>query len=108
MFKWAIVFSHRKVNSYYFVAFDVDQIVDFDEILQSRMTAYELVEKEQIRRVKPKEAQAVIEEGYKVLDIRPDWEYANASVDGSVHVPFFVEDEGMDPITLLKKSINMG
>ncbi|KAK3233644.1 hypothetical protein CYMTET_56071 [Cymbomonas tetramitiformis] len=71
-------------------------------------TAYELVEKEQIRRVKPKEAQAVIEEGYKVLDIRPDWEYANASVDGSVHVPFFVEDEGMDPITLLKKSINMG
>lgn len=45
---------------------------------------------------------------YKLLDVRPKWEYERAYVAGSIHVPLFVEDEANDAITLLKKQIQFG
>lgn len=45
---------------------------------------------------------------FKLLDVRPKWEYERAYVAGSIHVPLFVEDEANDAITLLKKQIQFG
>ncbi|XVF08282.1 hypothetical protein REPUB_Repub06bG0213000 [Reevesia pubescens] len=47
-------------------------------------------------------------EGFKLLDIRPEWEREKAYVKGSVHVPLFVKDMDNSPITLLKKWVYFG
>ncbi|KAI7748322.1 hypothetical protein M8C21_016746 [Ambrosia artemisiifolia] len=57
----------------------------------------------------PKEAAAAINDGgYKLLDIRPEWEREKARVSGSMHVPLFVEDMDNGPVTLLKKWVHFG
>ena len=62
-----------------------------------------------IRPVSPSEANKVIlKEGYKLLDVRPAWEWERASVSGSYHIPLFIEDEDPSYLTLFKKSIQMG
>lgn len=43
-----------------------------------------------------------------MLDTRPDYEYDRARIKDSVHVPYFVPDEAMDPMTLLRKSVHAG
>ena len=47
-------------------------------------------------------------EGFKLLDIRPEWEREKAYVKGSFHVPLFVKDLDNSPITLLKKWVHFG
>ncbi|KAJ0978247.1 hypothetical protein J5N97_013721 [Dioscorea zingiberensis] len=39
---------------------------------------------------------------------RPAQEWDKAQVAGSIHVPLFVEDTAMDPLTLLKKWVHFG
>ncbi|KAK8913546.1 Rhodanese-like domain-containing protein 10 [Platanthera zijinensis] len=46
--------------------------------------------------------------GYRLLDVRPPWERERAWLRGSLHVPVYVEDDQMDPLTLLKKWIHFG
>ncbi|EPS64199.1 hypothetical protein M569_10583, partial [Genlisea aurea] len=41
----------------------------------------------------PKDAASAMESrGYRLLDVRPQWEWERARVPGSLHVPLFVED----------------
>jgi len=59
--------------------------------------------------VRPKDvAEALGGEGFRLLDVRPPWERARAGVRGSVHVPLFVGDDDMGPVTLLKKWVHFG
>lgn len=68
-----------------------------------------LIQSGVVRSILPKEAASIIEsEGYKLLDVRPEWEREKALVFGSVHVPLFVEDKDNSPITLLKKWVHFG
>ena len=46
--------------------------------------------------------------GYRVLDVRPQFEWERAHIKGSVHIPLFVEDSSNDPLTLLKKQLTFG
>lgn len=69
----------------------------------------ELVEQGIVRPVTAKEvASAIGREGYVLLDVRPAWECDKARVGDSLHVPFFVEDTQMDPLTVLKKWVHFG
>ncbi|XP_039136555.1 rhodanese-like domain-containing protein 10 [Dioscorea cayenensis subsp. rotundata] len=69
----------------------------------------ELLGSGKVRPIPAKDAAQVLRaEGYKLLDVRPAWEWDKARVVGSVHVPLFVEDKGMDPVTLLKKWVHFG
>lgn len=71
--------------------------------------AQELVQLRVIKPVTPIDAHKLLcNEGYKLLDVRPIWEWEKAYVDGSLHVPLFVEDEDSSYLTLFKKSIQMG
>ncbi|KAJ1699000.1 hypothetical protein LUZ63_007512 [Rhynchospora breviuscula] len=72
-------------------------------------TAKYLIQSGTVRPIPPKEAGEVIQtEGYRLLDIRPIWEWERAHVTGSVHVPLFVDDADNGPITLLKKWVHFG
>ena len=44
----------------------------------------------------------------QLLDIRPQHEYRRAHVRGSLHIPYFVEDLGTDPLTWLKRAAHAG
>lgn len=46
--------------------------------------------------------------GYRVLDVRPQYEWERSHIKGSTHIPLFVEDAANDPITLLKKQLTFG
>jgi rhodanese-related sulfurtransferase len=62
-----------------------------------------------VKAVRPREAaEAMSAEGFQLLDIRPAWEYGRAAVRGSVHVPLFIADDDMSPVTLLKKWVHLG
>ncbi|XP_068644871.1 rhodanese-like domain-containing protein 10, partial [Aristolochia californica] len=69
----------------------------------------ELIELGQVRGLTPKEVGSALgSEDFLLLDIRPVWEREKARVSGSLHVPLFVEDADMSPITLLKKWVHFG
>ncbi|XP_006651273.2 rhodanese-like domain-containing protein 10 [Oryza brachyantha] len=71
--------------------------------------AEELVRSGAVRAVRPRDAaQAMRAEGYRLLDVRPEWERARAAVRGSAHAPLFVGDEDMGAVTLLKKWVHFG
>lgn len=62
-----------------------------------------------VRAVPPKDAAlALQDQGFRLLDVRPAWEWEKARVGGSLHVPLFVEDTDASPITLLKKWVHFG
>lgn len=72
-------------------------------------SAKQLIESGTIRSIRPKEAATSINlEGFKLLDVRPEWEREKARVPGSLHVPLFTEDMDSSPITLLKKWVHFG
>nr|XP_043609363.1 rhodanese-like domain-containing protein 10 [Erigeron canadensis] len=71
--------------------------------------AQKLIQSGTVVAILPKDAvTAIKDEGYKLLDIRPEWEREKACVSGSMHVPLFVEDMDNGPITLLKKWVHFG
>ncbi|KAG6580474.1 Rhodanese-like domain-containing protein 10, partial [Cucurbita argyrosperma subsp. argyrosperma] len=71
--------------------------------------AQELLKSGEVQAIRPKEAVTAIDsEGFRLLDIRPAWEWEKARVRGSVHVPLFVKDEDNGPIGLLKKWVHFG
>ncbi|KAH6836651.1 Rhodanese/Cell cycle control phosphatase superfamily protein [Perilla frutescens var. hirtella] len=71
--------------------------------------AQELIKSGAVTPITPKDAASAMEShGYRLLDIRPEWEREKARVSGSLHVPLFVEDKDNSPITLLKKWVHFG
>ncbi|KAI5076336.1 hypothetical protein GOP47_0008401 [Adiantum capillus-veneris] len=71
--------------------------------------AQELVQLRVIKPIAPVDAHKLVcDEGYKLLDVRPVWEWEKAYVGGSLHIPLFVEDDDSGYLTLLKRSIQMG
>ncbi|KAD3338090.1 hypothetical protein R6Q59_027208 [Mikania micrantha] len=71
--------------------------------------AQKLIQSGTVAAILPKEAVAAIDDGgYKLLDIRPEWEREKSRVKGSMHVPLFVQDMDNGPITLLKKWVHFG
>ncbi|XP_051130471.1 rhodanese-like domain-containing protein 10 [Andrographis paniculata] len=71
--------------------------------------AAELIKSGAVSAIAPKEAaSAMASEGYRLLDVRPEWEWEKARVSGSLHVPLFVEDKDKGAITLLKKWVHFG
>ncbi|KAA0044170.1 rhodanese-like domain-containing protein 10 isoform X1 [Cucumis melo var. makuwa] len=71
--------------------------------------AQELLKSGEVEAIGPKEAATAINsEGFKLLDIRPAWEWEKARVKESVHVALFVKDEDYGPIGLLKKWVHFG
>ncbi|TVU47440.1 hypothetical protein EJB05_07043 [Eragrostis curvula] len=68
-----------------------------------------LVRSGTVRPVRPRDAKDVLDaEGFRLLDVRPEWERARAGVRGSVHAPLFVGDDDMSIVTLLKKWVHFG
>eukprot|EP00850_Spirogloea_muscicola_P009437 SM000053S17394 [mRNA] locus=s53:110653:111395:+ [translate_table: standard] len=47
-------------------------------------------------------------EGYRMLDVRPAWEWERAHIPDALHVPLFVEDDSTGPLALLRKQIQFG
>lgn len=75
----------------------------------SGSNARQLIQSGAIRAIQPKDAAAAMDsEGFQLLDIRPVWERQKAHVEGSLHVPLFIEDKDNGPITLLKKWVHFG
>lgn len=71
--------------------------------------AEELVRSGAVKAVRPRDAaEALGAEGFRLLDVRPEWERARASVRSSLHAPLFVGDDDMGPVTLLKKWVHFG
>uniref|UniRef100_A0A0D9VSU4 Rhodanese domain-containing protein n=1 Tax=Leersia perrieri TaxID=77586 RepID=A0A0D9VSU4_9ORYZ len=71
--------------------------------------AEELVRSGAVRAVRPRDAaEAIAADGFRLLDVRPEWERARAAVRGSAHAPLFVGDDDMGPVTLLKKWVHLG
>ncbi|CAK9323355.1 unnamed protein product [Citrullus colocynthis] len=71
--------------------------------------AQELLKSGEVEAIRPKEAATAIDSGgFRLLDIRPAWEWEKARVKGSVHVALFVKDEDYGPIGLLKKWVHFG
>ncbi|MQM05721.1 hypothetical protein Taro_038537 [Colocasia esculenta] len=69
----------------------------------------ELIRTGAVRPVPPRDAGAALDdEGFRLLDIRPAWEWERARVRDALHVPLFVEDTDGGPLTLLKKSVHFG
>lgn len=60
-----------------------------------------------------KDAAAALKHGdgggeYRLLDVRPAWEREKAWLQNSLHVPLYVEDTQIDPVTLIKKWVHFG
>ncbi|XP_076943671.1 rhodanese-like domain-containing protein 10 [Bidens hawaiensis] len=71
--------------------------------------AQKLIQSGTVVAILPMDAAAAINEGgYRLLDIRPEWEREKSRVAGSMHVPLFVQDMDNGPITLLKKWVHFG
>ncbi|GMH41294.1 hypothetical protein BSKO_09204 [Bryopsis sp. KO-2023] len=69
----------------------------------------DLVTDGKVRLVRANELKAVlVEEGYKILDTRPDYENERAQVKGAIHVPYFSVDEGQDPLTWIRRGMHAG
>ncbi|KAM7271496.1 hypothetical protein ACFE04_030710 [Oxalis oulophora] len=69
----------------------------------------ELIQSGTVKPILAKDAAlAMNSDGYKMLDIRPEWEREKARVKGSLHVPLFVADMDNSPLTLLKKWVHFG
>ncbi|KAK1256889.1 Rhodanese-like domain-containing protein 10 [Acorus gramineus] len=72
-------------------------------------TSQQLISSGVVRAVPPKDASSVLtSEGFRLLDVRPEWERERAYVKDSMHVPLFVEDTDVGPVTLLKKWVHFG
>lgn len=71
--------------------------------------AQELLKSGEVQAISPKEAAAAMDsEGFRLLDIRPEWEWEKARVRESIHVALFVKDEDNGPISLVKKWVHFG
>ncbi|KAH7446961.1 hypothetical protein KP509_01G084300 [Ceratopteris richardii] len=71
--------------------------------------AQELVRLQVVKPIVPAQANKLLcDEGYKLLDVRPLWEWEKAYVDGSVHVPLFIEDDDSGYLSYIRRSIQMG
>lgn len=71
--------------------------------------AQELLKSGEVQAIRPKEATTAMDsDGFRVLDIRPAWEWEKARLKGSIHVELFVKDEDNGPISLLKKWVHFG
>eukprot|EP00271_Cylindrocystis_brebissonii_P014288 TRINITY_DN355_c0_g1_i1.p1 TRINITY_DN355_c0_g1~~TRINITY_DN355_c0_g1_i1.p1 ORF type:complete len:258 (+),score=36.63 TRINITY_DN355_c0_g1_i1:254-1027(+) len=73
----------------------------------------ELINSRVVKAWPPKEAGKLVVENpsgatWRLLDVRPSWERERSFIDGSVHVPLFIEDDGTDVLTLLRKQIQFG
>ena len=71
----------------------------------------QLIESGIIQAITPNEAATALKSGdggFKLLDVRPEWEWRKARVPGSIHVPLFLEDVDNSPLTLLKKWVHFG
>ncbi|KAE8720315.1 Rhodanese-like domain-containing protein 10 [Hibiscus syriacus] len=69
----------------------------------------QLIQSGEVTPIPPKDAATALNsDGFKLLDIRPQWEREKAYVKGSLHVPLFVKDMDNSPITLLKKWVHFG
>ncbi|KAG8484061.1 hypothetical protein CXB51_023054 [Gossypium anomalum] len=69
----------------------------------------QLIQSGEVKPILPKDAATALNsEGFKLLDIRPQWEREKAYVKGSLHVPLFVKDMDNSLITLLKKWVHFG
>ncbi|KAK1321592.1 Rhodanese-like domain-containing protein 10 [Acorus calamus] len=75
----------------------------------SKFNSQQLISSGVVRAVPPKDASSVLtSEGFRLLDVRPEWERERAYVKDSMHVPLFVEDTDVGPVTLLKKWVHFG
>ncbi|KAE8717388.1 Rhodanese-like domain-containing protein 10 [Hibiscus syriacus] len=69
----------------------------------------QLIQSGEVKPIPPKDAATALNsDGFKLLDIRPQWEREKAYVKGSLHVPLFVKDTDNSPVTLLKKWVHFG
>lgn len=69
----------------------------------------ELIRSGVVRAIPPRDAASALQaQGFRLLDVRPAWEWEKGRVGNSLHVPLFVEDTGTGPITLLKKWVHFG
>ncbi|XP_008793287.2 rhodanese-like domain-containing protein 10 isoform X2 [Phoenix dactylifera] len=69
----------------------------------------ELIRSGVVRAIPPRDAASALQaQGFRLLDVRPAWEWEKARVGGSLHVALFVEDTDTSPITLLKKWVHFG
>lgn len=69
----------------------------------------ELIRSGVVGAIPPKDAASALrDDGFRLLDVRPAWEWEKARVGGSLHVPLFVEDTDTSPITLVKKWVHFG
>ncbi|KAG1339104.1 rhodanese-like domain-containing protein 10 [Cocos nucifera] len=69
----------------------------------------ELIRSGVVRAIPPRDAASALQaQGFRLLDVRPAWEWEKARVVGSLHVPLFVEDTDSGLITLLKKWVHFG
>jgi len=71
-------------------------------------SAAELVNASKVKMVQAKDISGSMQSGYKILDIRPEWEFEKGRIAGSLHVPLFVEETGNDPMSLVRKWVVMG
>ncbi|KAJ6847188.1 rhodanese-like domain-containing protein 10 [Iris pallida] len=77
--------------------------------VRSQMQQQDLIKSGVVRAVPARDAGSVMSgEGFRLLDVRPAWETEKARVRGSVHVPLFVEDTDLGPVTLVKKWVHFG
>lgn len=70
--------------------------------------AMQLVADQKVKTVEANQVSEWLSQGYKILDIRPEWEFENGHPSDCVNVPLFVEDTATDPSSLLKKWVVAG
>lgn len=51
----------------------------------------------ELRSISAAEVPQLIEEGYKVIDVRDERQYQKSHIKNSEHVPLFIENTAMDP-----------
>lgn len=83
--------------------------VDMDKQMREAEARWESQVREgKVRNVTCKGAGDLLKEGWVLLDVRPPIERKKAGVEGAVSVPLFVEDNSLDPGSLLKQMSAFG
>jgi rhodanese-related sulfurtransferase len=67
-----------------------------------------VVRQGQIRNVVPKDAAALVADGWALLDVRPPNEIAKARLEGAVEVPLFVVDDDVSLDNFIKQATAFG
>eukprot|EP00850_Spirogloea_muscicola_P024826 SM001592S01745 [mRNA] locus=s1592:59:1139:+ [translate_table: standard] len=74
--------------------------------------AEELLKTGRVRGVSSRQSAELLRGGgredYRMLDVRPAWEWERAHIPDALHVPLFVEDDSTGPLALLRKQIQFG